>query len=81
MKLSGMTVLDARDPASELVLALSGEVRDRLSAIAAKTGRSLEECGQIALDEFIAHWEDYLRTLDEMEAGGDERPQLKAVND
>lgn len=47
----------------DLVLTLIPEVRERLEALAIKLGKSVEECGQLALSEFMDNWEDYMRTV------------------
>ncbi len=64
-----------------LVLTLTPDVRERLEGIAAQLGRTVEECVQLALAEFIENWDDYMRTVAELEKGDEERPVLRAVND
>ncbi len=66
---------------SDLVLPLTPEVRERLEALAEKIGRSVDECVQLALSEFMDNWEDYIRTVADLESGDEERPVLRAVND
>ena len=66
---------------SDLVLTLTPELRERLEALAVKLDRSVDECGLLALSEFMDNWEDYMRTVAELEAGEEERPVLRAVND
>ena len=65
---------------SELVLTLTPEVQERLEALAAQLDRSVEDCLQTAVSEFMDTWEDYLRNLAELD-DGEERPILRAVND
>jgi hypothetical protein len=64
-----------------LMLSITAETRDRLEAIATELGHSVEDCALLALSEFIETWDDYERTVAELEAGGEERPVLRAVND
>ena len=65
---------------SDLVLMLSPEARERLQGLADKLGKSVEECLQLAVSEFLDHWEDYLQTIAILE-DGEERPVLRVVND
>jgi predicted DNA-binding protein len=65
---------------SDQVLTLSPELKERLEALAPKIGRSLEDCINVALGEFLDTWEDHLRTIDELQSPED-RPVLRAVND
>ncbi|HXP97384.1 MAG TPA: ribbon-helix-helix protein, CopG family [Telmatospirillum sp.] len=65
----------------DLMLALTPEKRDRLESISTQLGRTVEDCVQLALTEFIENWDDYLRTVAELEKGDEERPVLRAVND
>jgi predicted DNA-binding protein len=65
----------------DLMLALTPEIRERLEGISAQLERTVEECVQLALAEFIENWDDYLRTVAELEKGDEERPVLRAVND
>lgn len=66
---------------SDLVLVLSQEMRNRLEALAEKLGHSLEDCGQLAVSEFVERYEDYLATIAALESDEEERPVLRAVND
>ncbi|HIJ61271.1 MAG TPA: ribbon-helix-helix protein, CopG family [Rhodospirillaceae bacterium] len=66
---------------SDLVLTLTPEVRQRLDAMAEKIERSVEDCAQIALAEFLENWEGYLQTIEALKNGEEERPVLRAVND
>ena len=66
---------------SDLVLTLSPEVLERLEGLAEKIGRSVEDCALLALGEFLDNWEDYMRTVETLDAGTEERPILRAVND
>lgn len=65
---------------SELILSLSPEVAARLQDLAGKLDRTVPECAQQALMEFLDNWEDYLRTLAALDTE-EERPILRAVND
>lgn len=65
---------------SDLVLTLTPEAQQRLEALAARLDRSVDDCLQLAVAEFMDNWEDYLRTLAEID-NGEERPVLRAVND
>jgi predicted DNA-binding protein len=65
---------------SDLVLTLTPEAQERLEALAAQLGRSVDDCLHLALTEFMDNWEDYLRTLATLDEG-EERPVLRAVND
>jgi predicted DNA-binding protein len=66
---------------STMVLTLSQESRERLERLSVQLGRTVDECTQLALDEFIDRWEDYLRTVAELQDGPVERPVLRVVND
>jgi predicted DNA-binding protein len=65
---------------TDLVLTLSPEAAERLEALAAKIGKSVDDCAQQALSEFMDNWEDYLRTVENLD-NPEERPTLRAVND
>ncbi|MGE5546662.1 MAG: hypothetical protein ACM33T_07190 [Solirubrobacterales bacterium] len=63
-----------------LAVTISTELKARLEALAAETGKSLEECLALAVQEFVENWELHLSDLhqiDEHEA----RTVLKAAND
>lgn len=66
---------------SDLVLTLTPEVRERLEALAKKLDRSVDDCLQLALEEFLENWEGYQQTVEELESGEEERPVLRAAND
>jgi hypothetical protein len=66
---------------TDLVLALAPTLRERLEAVALKMDRSVEDCVQLALTEFVDSWEDYVRTVADLEKGDEQRPVLRAVND
>jgi predicted DNA-binding protein len=66
---------------NELVFSLAPEMRERLEGLAAKMERSLEECVQLAVAEFVENWEDFTRTVDALASADEERPILRAVND
>ena len=65
---------------SELILTLTPEAQERLEALAGKLEKTVDECAQLALSEFLDTWEDHLRVIDAMD-DGEERPALKVVND
>lgn len=65
----------------DLMLTLTPALRERLQGIATQLGRSVEDCAMTALAEFIENWDDYMRTVAELEKGDEERPVLRAVND
>lgn len=65
----------------DLVLAVTPEMRERLKDISTQLGRTMEECALAALTEFVENWDDYMRTIAELEKGEEERPVLRAVND
>jgi predicted DNA-binding protein len=65
----------------DLMLAVTSDMRERLESISTQLGRTVEECVQLALAEFIENWDDYLRTVAELDKGDEERPILRAVND
>lgn len=63
-----------------LAVTIPTELKDRLEALAAETGRPLAECLTLAVQEFVENWEIHLNDLhqiDEHEA----RAVLKAAND
>jgi predicted DNA-binding protein len=66
---------------SDLVLSVAPELKERLEGLAAKMGRSVEACVELALVEFVEHWEDFTHTVEVLETGGEERTVLRAVND
>lgn len=66
---------------SDLLLTLTPEVQQRLEAMAEKIDRSIEDCAQLALSEFLENWESYLLTLEALENDDEERPVLRAAND
>ncbi len=63
-----------------LAVTIPSELKDRLEALAAETGRPLAECLTLAVQEFVDNWEIHLNDLhqiDEHEA----RAVLKAANE
>lgn len=63
-----------------LAVTISSELRQRLEALAAETGKSLDECLALAVEEFVQNWEIHLsdiHQIDEHEA----RAVLKAANE
>ena len=64
---------------TELSLALPAELLERLRAIAAQKESSLEESALEALAEYADSWEDFNRSVEQMEAGKEERTVLRAV--
>lgn len=65
---------------SDLVISVPDDLRARLDALAAQTGRSVEQCLELAVMEFIETWEVHLRDVAEME-DSELRAVLKAVNE
>ncbi len=63
-----------------LVVSLPADMRERLQALAACTGRTVEKCLEDAVFEFIESWEVHLRNVQALN-DGDDRPLLRAVND
>ena len=64
---------------TDMVVPLTPETKDRLEALAVKMGRSLDECLKLAIGEFLEHWEDYLRSVDDL--SDEERVSLRVVNE
>lgn len=62
-----------------LIVTLPEETRQRLEALASRTGRSLGECLQTAVHEFVENWEAHLADVSRLEEG-EERPFLTAAN-
>jgi predicted DNA-binding protein len=63
-----------------LAVTIPTELKARLEALAAETGRSVDECLALAVQEFVENWEIHLNDLhqiDESEA----RAVLKAANE
>lgn len=66
-------------PMDTLVVMLPEETRRRLEALAARTGRTLGQCLEDAVFEFVENWEAHLADVGRLEEG-EERPFLRAVN-
>ncbi len=64
-----------------LAVTVAPELRQRLEALAEQTGRSLEQCLEHAVFEFVENWETHLRDVEAMEAEGEDRPLLRAANE
>jgi predicted transcriptional regulator len=63
-----------------LTVSLSDELRQRLEALAGETGKTVEECLALAVEEFVETWEQHLsdvHQIDDHEA----RAVLRAAND
>lgn len=63
-----------------LAVTISTELKERLDALAAETGKTLDECLTLAVREFVENWELHLsdiHQIDEHEA----RTVLKAANE
>ncbi len=63
-----------------LAVTISTELKERLEALASETGKPLDECLTIAVEEFVQNWEIHLsdiHQIDEHEA----RAVLKAANE
>ncbi len=65
---------------NKLDIEVSDELKTRLESIAARSGKSVEECLQLALTEFVLHWETHLEDLTDLEEEAF-RPNLRAVNE
>ncbi len=65
----------------ELVVMLPPDLRTRLRVIAERTGRSVEQCLEHAVFEFVEHWEAHLRDIDLFEREGGDRPMIAAPTD
>lgn len=64
-----------------LLVNLPTDLRERLRAMAERTDRSAEQCLEQAVFEYVEHWERHLRDVQELQAEGNERPVLRAVNE
>jgi predicted transcriptional regulator len=64
-----------------LVVSLPTELRERLQAMAERTERPVEQCLELAVFEYVEHWERHLRDVQELQSEGDDRPLLRAVNE
>lgn len=64
-----------------LVDSLPADLRARLKALADRTDRTVEQCLEHAVFEFIENWEVHLRDVQRIEAENAERPLLRVVND
>ncbi len=62
-----------------LIVTLPEDLRRRLEALAARTGRGLGDCLEQAVYEFVENWEAHLDDVGRMEEG-EERPLLTAAN-
>ncbi len=63
-----------------VALSLPDDLRQRLDALAGETGKTLEDCLLLAVEEFVETWERHLddvHQIDEHEA----RAVLKAANE
>ena len=63
-----------------VALSLPNDLRQRLDALAAETGKTVEDCLLLAVEEFVETWERHLddvHQIDEHEA----RAVLKAANE
>ncbi|MBI5121275.1 MAG: hypothetical protein HZA67_09730 [Rhodospirillales bacterium] len=58
-----------------LSITVNEEIGQRLEALADQTGHSVDGCIQIALQEFLEGWEDYLRMVAVIHQG-EARPLL-----
>lgn len=64
-----------------LLVALPADLYERLRAMAERTSRSTELCLEQAVFEYVERWECHLRDVQELQAEGNLRPVLRAVND
>jgi predicted transcriptional regulator len=63
-----------------LVVSLPADLRERLQALAARTARTVEQCLEHAVFEFVENWEVHLRDVQLLDSE-DDRPFLRAVHD
>lgn len=63
-----------------LAVTIPTELKQRLDALAAETGRSMDECLALAVQEFVDNWEIHLNDLHQIDEN-EARAVLKAVND
>lgn len=63
-----------------LTLPLPEDLHRRLEALAARSGRGVEDCAVQAVAEYLDSWEDYHRAVDTL-TKGERRPVLKAINE
>lgn len=61
-----------------LAVTISTELKARLDALAAETGRSVEECLALAVQEFVENWEIHLTDLHQIDEN-EARAVLKAA--
>jgi predicted transcriptional regulator len=66
---------------SKLSLSVPAELLTRLKAIAEQKEISREEAALEALGEYVETWEEFNRTVEQLETGEDERTVLKAANE
>jgi predicted transcriptional regulator len=52
-----------------LNVTISDELKRRLDTLAAETGKSLDECLQLAVAEFVETWERHLEDVHQIEEG------------
>jgi predicted DNA-binding protein len=64
-----------------VMLTLPTEVWEKLQGIATELGCQVDDCARQAISEFLDNWDDYIRTVQELEMGEEQRPVLKAAND
>lgn len=64
-----------------LVAQLPAALQDRLTALAARTERSPDECVIQAVVEFCDTWEEYHGMVDALILNEEERRLLRVVND
>lgn len=50
-----------------LSVTLSADVQQRLEALAAETGKSLDECLTLAVIEFVENWEIHMNDLHQID--------------
>jgi predicted DNA-binding protein len=63
-----------------LAVTIPAELKERLSALAEKTGHTLDECLTLAVQEFADNWEIHLKDLQQIDEN-EARAVLKAANE
>lgn len=63
-----------------LAVAIPTELKQRLETLAAETGRSIDECLTLAVQEFVDNWEIHLNDLHQIDEN-EARAVLKAANE
>lgn len=64
-----------------MIVSLPADLRDRLLSLAGRTNRSLQQCVEHAVFEFVESWETHLRDVQALVEETDDRPFLRVVNE